>query len=279
MAKTPLMNNLLRDPVYARSAYRVVDKILDHWRMDDVEKALMLGVEDSAYRVIKQNKKMPATEEMLLRVSDTIAIFRILSTMYDFDHHTVGRIWIKRKNWRAPFYGDRPIDHIERGYLALEATRRHLEALITSYGGVRVGKESVVIGEIEIGEIVAFNNFALIQNEDADILATMLLRVCDEWKLSAEEVIHFTEYEILRLREVAEFHFFPNEESLTLWRTILMIHYAVLVLQSGNKEAAYGWMRTSNIMLKNGMTPLCAIKNGELYLVYELLKPLVEYMP
>lgn len=279
MPKTPLMNNPLKDPLRARNAYRLIDKILDHWKMSDQEKALMLGVEEDGYSKIRNSKEMPATEEMLLRISDTIAIFRILSTMYDFDHETIGRHWIKRKNWRAPFYGDCPLDHIAKGYLALEETRRHLEELITSYGGIATGKNSTIIGGFTIGEIVAFNNFALLQNEDADILAMMLLRVCGVWKLSAEEVAHITKYEISGLREVAYLRSFPEEKILTHWRTILMIHYGFLVLHFGNEDTVYNWMCISNITLENGMTPLQVLKSGDLHVLYTFLKPLVELMP
>jgi hypothetical protein len=279
MAKTPLMNNPLKDPLRARNAYRLVEKILDHWKMSDQEKALMFGAEDDTYRTIRSQKEIPATEEMLLRVSDMIAIFRILSTMYDFDHETIGRHWIKRKNWRAPFYGDRPLDHIAKGYLALEETRRHLEALIASYGGIATGKDSVVMGGIMMGEIVAFNNFALIQNEDADILAMMLLRVCGVWKLTSREIAQITKYEISGLKEVAHFRSLPGETYLTHWRMILMIYYAVLVLNNGNEEVAYRFMCTSNIMLKNGMTPFRVLKNRDLPALYGFLKPLVEFMP
>jgi hypothetical protein len=247
--------------------------------MSDQEKALMFGVEEDEYLKIRRCKEIPATEEMLLRVSDMIAIFRILSTMYDFDHETIGRHWIKRKNWRTPFYGDRPLDHIAKGYLALEETRRHLEALMKSYGGIAAGKNAVAVGGVMIGEIVAFNNFALIKNEDADILAMMLLRVCGVWKLTSGEVTQITKYEISGLKEVAYSRSLPGEKYLTNWRMILMIHYAVLVLNNGNEEIAYRWMCTSNIMLKNGMTPFYVLKNRDIPTLYGLLKPLVEFMP
>jgi hypothetical protein len=247
--------------------------------MSDQEKALMFGVEEDEYLKIRRCKEIPATEEMLLRVSDMIAIFRILSTMYDYDHETIGRHWMKRKNWRTPFYGDRPLDHIAKGYLALEETRRHLEALMKSYGGIAAGKNAVDVGGVMIGEIVAFNNFALIKNEDADILATMLLRVCGVWKLTSREVAQITKYEISGLKEVAHFRSLPGETYLTHWRMILMIHYAVLVLNNGNEEIAYRWMCTSNIMLKNGMTPFYVLKNRDIPTLYGLLKPLVEFMP
>jgi hypothetical protein len=279
MSKAPLMNNPLKDPIRARNACRVIEKIFDHWKINDHEKTLMLGVNDDAYCVITESKKIPATEEMLLRASDIIAIFRILSTMYDFDHETIGRCWIKRKNWRAPFYGDRPIDHIARGYLALLETRRHLEALIKSYGGAQVGKDSVIIGEIMIGEIVAFNNFLLLQNEDADILAMMLLRVCGVWKLTHAEVQCVTHCELSEIKKIADARHFPEENILVRWRMTLMIHHGLLVLHQGNEDVIYCWMCTSHIKLKNGMTPLQVLVKGELKVLYELLKSLVEFMP
>jgi hypothetical protein len=183
---------------------------------------------------------------------------------------------MKRKNWRAPFYGKRPIEHIQTGYLALEKTRRYLESRMMNCGGIVVGRSSTVIGEVTIGEILAFDNFAFLQHEDADIIATMLWRVCCAWKLSYEEVARMTKSAIF---DVVNLRLFPGEELLTRWRTILMIHIGVIMLNNGNEDSAYHWMRTSNLMLKNGATPFQVIESGELDLLYGFLKSHIKFMP
>lgn len=279
MTKTPLMNNPLKDIVRAQNAYRVITKIYDHWRLSDDERAHMLGIEVDAYRAITKSAALPATEEMLLRVSDTVAVFRILSTIYYFDHQTVGRIWMKRKNWRAPFYGERPIEYIRTGYPALESTRRHLEALAMRYGGVAVGRESTAIGNAMMGEILAFNNFAFLQHEDADICAIMLMRICDVWKLSSADVIRIAQCDMSKMRDVAALRSFPDETLLAHWRMLLTIYFGFLVQHHGNEDVVYKCLSIPDIALKNGMTPLHLLQHGEHRVLYKHLKQFVEHMP
>ena len=268
-------HNPLSDPEQARGMYRLIQKIYDHWDLSKEERMLLLGLTDEAYRTIEHSGALPATEEMRMRVSDTITIFRMLATIYCWDFRTVGCRWIKRRNWRPPFYGKRPLEYIRTGYGALQETRRHLKACVHKCGGVFAGRGNITHG-INPGEILGFNDFLHMQGEDADVLAIMMLRVFRTWRLSWKEAVHIGKCDRMTFSRTAKQKYFPDETLLTHWRMILMINCGAHILQGSGGDSTYDWMHTSNILLR-GSRPIDLVKNGHCDDLVALMKQTLDY--
>jgi hypothetical protein len=112
----------------APDAVRVFANIMEAWRLEDQDAALLLGdVPLETYLALKANPNQThLAEESLIRISHTIGIYRALHTLHG---KQLADRWVALPNTGSLFQGSTPIAYmLSLGLEAMHAVRRKLEA-------------------------------------------------------------------------------------------------------------------------------------------------------
>lgn len=114
-----------------KTALRIFSRLTEDWRLDDEQQAKLLGFESAdAFNAFSQSGE-PAPEELILRISHILDIYRAARTFLPNDE--LVRRWIFSPNRTQLFGGQRPIDRLLRGRMEdIIVVRDYLEALTWS---------------------------------------------------------------------------------------------------------------------------------------------------
>jgi len=112
---------------FSPAALKAFFNLATRWKLRDQDaRALLGGVTNGPYYLMKRDPNRTLDVDRLTRVSYLIGIFKSLNILYS---ETLADQWVQRPNTNPLFAGQRPLDYMIRGGLpALVNVRRLLDA-------------------------------------------------------------------------------------------------------------------------------------------------------
>lgn len=109
------------------AALRTFFKIMEHWKIRDLEARLLLGgVSNGRFYAMKSKRDGVLEPDKLIRISYLIGIFKALNILYS---EKLADEWVRRPNSNRIFGGQTPLSYmIKGGQPAMQTVRRLLDA-------------------------------------------------------------------------------------------------------------------------------------------------------
>ena len=109
------------------AAVRTFFKIMEHWKVRDVEGRMLLGgVSNGRFYAMKKKRDGRLDADRLIRISYLIGIFKALNILYS---ERLADEWIQLPNSNRIFGGQTPLKYmINGGQPAMQTVRRLLDA-------------------------------------------------------------------------------------------------------------------------------------------------------
>jgi len=118
----------LQTPAAGRVALQGFFHIMEKWSLDNEQAIVLLGgISKSTFYRYRQLPEFTIRNEMLLRISYIMSIYKGLHTLFSEDVRA--NQWIKRPNTGAPFKGKSAWDRMMQGRIEdLAEVRRYIDA-------------------------------------------------------------------------------------------------------------------------------------------------------
>lgn len=239
----------------ARSgAFRILRRVSERWGLTTEEERRLWGLSHQAHHVVCREKACPPDPAFAERASRIVYAYFYLGCIWPFDEKVQCK-WMKRRNWRSPFYGRTPLEFAVRDPNGLRAIAESLADRLIDRGGGAINATSVVFPD----ELLS------LEDEDEDILAEMILRVGARWELAPNDWVRMFGVGHARIVRAASGHqhLGPNATERIIYA--LSVHGCYRSLISGEDADAHAiiYATTPHRILGN-VSPLSLLKTGNI---------------
>lgn len=246
------------------AAFRILRRISLAWDLSDEEERTLWGLSHRAYHATLREHACPSGEGAMRAASLIVRVFFFIGCVWPFDEK-VQHTWMRRKNWRCPFYGRTPLAfalHCEGG---LRTVCDVLSGMLVDRGG----------GVLSTTQVIYPDGMLSLSDEDDDILAMMIVRIGRAWDLLPSDWLRMFQVTERRLVAASRQHKALSEDARERIRCALTVHSNYRYLLSEQDALAITYAKEPMRVL-GGISPLDLLRTGDLAQMQEIARKSTE---
>lgn len=242
------------------AAYRILRRISEQWGLSDEEERKLWQMSHHAHNEAHRNKALGPGKNSMRMASLVVRTYFFIGCIWPYDE-AIQRKWMKRRNWRSPFFGKTPLEVALQNSEGIFCISDTLSGMLIDRGG----------GAISATQVVYPDEILTLEDEDEDLLAEMILRISGLWGFSHSEWFPVFGVSRQRIMNTAAGRRHLCAEAAERIRCALTMHGCYRGLLSGMDADALAavYAKTPHRLFGN-VAPLSLLKSGNLLQMREV---------